>query len=275
MSVLERLEAGQVIVYGGDRTTTVPPELAAAFTAGDRLVVVQTDGTLLHIPASEHEIVSTAVGAATAGFAALAAVSDEQISHFFDAFAARLETDTDFGPVAAANEVDVQRAQHSGRSTTRLVLDSAMRADMIRGLRGWRDAPAQRDVVVSSIEHTGWTVEARRAPLGVVGFVFEGRPNVFADAAGVLRTGNTVVFRIGSDALGTARAIMEQCVRPALADAGLPEGAVQLVDSAARSAGHALFSDSRLALAVARGSGRAVAQLGAVATQSGVPVSLP
>ena len=44
------------------------------------------------------------------------------------------------------------------------------------------------------------------APLGVVGFVFEGRPNVFADAAGVLRSGNTVVFRIGSDALGTAQA---------------------------------------------------------------------
>ena len=50
------------------------------------------------------------------------------------------------------------------------------------------------------------------APLGVVGFVFEGRPNVFADATGVLRGGNTVVFRIGSDALGTARAIVRHAV---------------------------------------------------------------
>ena len=49
---------------------------------------------------------------------------------------------------------------------------------------------------------------------------------------------------------------------------------MQLVDSAAHAAGHALFSDQRLALAVARGSGPAVAQLGAVAAQSGVPVSL-
>ena len=49
---------------------------------------------------------------------------------------------------------------------------------------------------------------------------------------------------------------------------------MQLVDSAAHAAGHALFSDQRLALAVARGSGAAVAQLGAVAAQSGVPVSL-
>jgi glutamate-5-semialdehyde dehydrogenase len=108
----------------------------------------------------------------------------------------------------------------------------------------------------------------------VVGFVFEGRPNVFADATGVLRSGNAVVFRIGSDALGTARAIMEHAVVPALASAGLPLGSVQLIASAAHAAGWALFADHRLGLAVARGSGGAVAQLGAVARQHGVPVSL-
>jgi glutamate-5-semialdehyde dehydrogenase len=112
------------------------------------------------------------------------------------------------------------------------------------------------------------------APLGVVGFVFEGRPNVFADATGVLKGGNTVVFRIGSDALETARAIVRHALDPALAEAGLPEGAASLVDSADRAAGWALFSDPRLALAVARGSGKAVEQLGGVARQAGVPVSL-
>jgi glutamate-5-semialdehyde dehydrogenase len=110
--------------------------------------------------------------------------------------------------------------------------------------------------------------------LGVVGFVFEGRPNVFADATGVLRTGNTAVFRIGSDALRTAQAIMQHCLGPALAASGLPVGAVQLIESAAHAAGWALFTDARLGLAVARGSGAAVAQLGAVARQHGVPVSL-
>jgi glutamate-5-semialdehyde dehydrogenase len=108
----------------------------------------------------------------------------------------------------------------------------------------------------------------------VVGFVFEGRPNVFADATGVLRSGNTVVFRIGSDALGTARAIVEHALKPALAAAGLPAGAVGLVDARSHAAGWALFSDRRLSLAVARGSGPAVAQLGAVARQAGIPVSL-
>ena len=149
-----------------------------------------------------------------------------------------------------------------------------MRDDMIAGLRGWRDSPLRRDDVIGRIEHHGWTVEARRAPLGVVGFVFEGRPNVFADATGVLRTGNTVVIRIGSDALGTAEAILDHALAPALAAAGLPAGAVSLVRSPSRASGWALFADRRLSLAVARGSGAAVAQLGAVARQAGTPVSL-
>jgi glutamate-5-semialdehyde dehydrogenase len=67
---------------------------------------------------------------------------------------------------------------------------------------------------------------------------------------------------------------MAEAVDPALAAAGLPPGAMSLVDSAERSAGWALFADRRLALAVARGSGPAVAQLGAIARQTGVPVSL-
>src|SRR5207244_7177809 len=66
----------------------------------------------------------------------------------------------------------------------------------------------------------------------------------------------------------------ERALDPALAAADLPPGAASLVPSADRAAGWALFSDSRLALAVARGSGAAVAQLGSVARQAGIPVSL-
>ena len=81
-------------------------------------------------------------------------------------------------------------------------------------------------------------------------------------------------MRIGSDALGTARAIDSLALRPALRAAGLPEGAVALIDNPQRAAGWALFANPGLALAVARGSGAAVAQLGAVARQAGTPVSL-
>jgi glutamate-5-semialdehyde dehydrogenase len=155
-----------------------------------------------------------------------------------------------------------------------LILSEKMRADMIAGLHGWADAPSGRGALIERLDHDGFTVEQRRAGLGVVGFVFEGRPNVFADATGVLRSGNAVVFRIGSDALGTARAIVAAALEPALRAAGLPSGTVRLVDAASRAAGWALFSDARLALAVARGSGPAVSQLGAVARQAGTPVSL-
>src|SRR5262249_41692555 len=88
-------------------------------------------------------------------------------------------------------------------------------------------------------------------------------------------SGNTVVFRIGSDALGTAKAIVAEALDPALKTAGLPDGAAALVESPERSAGWAMFSDRRLALAVARGSGAAAGPPGAVARQAGVPVSLP
>ena len=271
---LTSLTAGMAIPFGGDRLTRVPDALAAAFRPGDRLIVVQETGDLLHVPAAVHDLATAAVGRAVEAFAAMGRVSDAAVSAFFDAFAARLEADASWAPIAAANDLDVTAAKARGRSTTRLVASAKMRADMVAGLREWRDATPSRGRAVERIEHDGWSIEQLTAPLGVVSFVFEGRPNVFADAAGVLRGGNTVVFRIGSDALGTAKAIVEHALAPALAMAGLPEGACVLVESAEHAAGWALFSDARLGLGVARGSGRAVAQLGSVARQAGVPVSL-
>jgi len=271
---LTSLTEGMPIPFGGDKVTTVPADLADAFEPGDRLVVMQDTGALLHVPAAEAAIARDAVGAAVEAFGALGAVADDNITAFYEAFATRLESDESFAPIAAANQTDIAKAQQRGRSTTRLELSATMRADMISGLRTWASTRSLRNQVDETIDHDGWKVDQIRSGLGVVGFVFEGRPNVFADATGVLRSGNTVVFRIGSDALGTAKAIVEHALDPALAASGMPAGAVSLVASAARSAGYALFSDTRLALAVARGSGAAVSQLGSVARQAGVPVSL-
>jgi glutamate-5-semialdehyde dehydrogenase len=273
-AALTRLEAGMAVPFGGDRVALVSDDLAARFQAGDRLLVVQDTGDLLHVPAAVQAIASEAIARAHAAFAAMGHVSDHAITAFFQAFAGRLADAEAWGRIAAANAEDIARAGARGRSTTRLVADEKMRAGMIDGLLAWAGSDAARGRVLDSVEHEGWVVEQVAAPLGVVGFVFEGRPNVFADATGVLRTGNTVVFRIGSDALGTARAIVREALDPALAEAGLPEGAAVLVDSAEHAAGWALFSDRRVGLAVARGSGRAVAQLGAIARQAGVPVSL-
>ena len=271
---LEALVPGMAVIYGGDKVAHVSPALAEAFRAGDRLVVVQDTGELLHVPAREAAVAAEAVGRAHAAFQQMGAVSDAAISAFFEAFAAHLEDEARWARIAEANAADVESARARGRSTTRLQATEAMRRDMVAGLRAWRDEPAARGRVIETVRHEGWRVEQTLAPLGVVGFVFEGRPNVFADATGVLRTGNTVVFRIGSDALGTARAIVEHALDPAIAAAGLPAGAAALVDSSAHAAGWSMFCDSRLSLAVARGSGPAVAQLGAIARQAGTAVSL-
>lgn len=271
---LTNLTAGMVIPYGGDRYTTVPEELAAGFQAGDRLIVVADTGALLHVPQADWNIAAAAVDSAANAFGMMGEVSDAEITAFYRGFADLLTDESAFSPIFEANEGDVERARAAGRTTTRLVLSETMRTDMISGLRTWADRSGGRGDVVETVRHTGWTVDLVRAGLGVVGFVFEGRPNVFADATGVLRAGNTVCFRIGSDALGTARAIVRHALEPALAAAGLPAGAATLVDTPSRAAGWAMFSNPKLSLAVARGSGAAVSQLGAVARQAGISVSL-
>ncbi len=193
--------------------------------------MVQETGDLLHVPADVHAAAAAAVGQAAEAFEAMRGVSQDQVSAFFEAFAARLESDESWAPIAAANAEDVARAKARGRSTTRLV---ATRQDARGHDRGPARAGAtpRRPATGSSrrVDHDGWRVEQVTAPLGVVAFVFEGRPNVFADAAGVLRGGNTVVFRIGSDALGTARAIAEHALQPALYAAGLPPRAAVLLE---------------------------------------------
>lgn len=246
------------------------PELAP----GERAIAVSELSELLVVSASAQAAVAEAVARAEGAFQALSAVSDDAISRFFSAFAAKLEDATVFAEIARANAADVESAQARGRAVGRLRLTDSMRAAMIEGLRGWASAPSRVGEVVERRQGPGFTIERRRAPLGVVGFVFEGRPNVFADAAGVVRNRNTAVFRIGGDALATAVAIEDLALRPALAAAGLPEGTLALIRSKEHGAAHALFSHRSVRLAVARGSGRTVAILGAIARQHGIPASL-
>lgn len=270
---LTALAAGMTLIVGGDRRVQVDEALANAFEAGDALIVVPDTGELLHIPKSARAAAADAVTAAASAFRALGEVDDRALDTFFTAFADRLGDDTVFAQIVAANDTDVEQAKARGRSTTRLVITEAMRRDMIAGLHNWVATPSLRGQVRRTITHDGFTLDEVTDRLGVIAFVFEGRPNVFADALGVLRSGNTVVFRIGSDALNTARAIVTFVLEPAREQAGLPKGVVSLVDAASHAAGWALFSDPRLALAVARGSGKAVQDLSAVALQAGVPVS--
>ena len=251
----------------------VDDDLAASYQPGDRLIANREAG-LLHIPAAELDRATGSVDAAARAFACMASVADEEIVAFYDHAAAALAKDTVWDQIAKVNETDVEGARRRGRSTTRLGVSDAMRGTMIKGLQGWAAMPTRRGRLLDAVHHDGYRIELVGAALGVVAFVFEGRPNVLVDACGVLRGGNTVVFRIGRDALATARTIMALVIEPALAKAGLPMGSITLVDSTEHAAGWALFLDRRLALAVARGSGSAVEALGSLARSAGTPVSL-
>jgi glutamate-5-semialdehyde dehydrogenase len=89
---------------------------------------------------------------------------------------------------------------------------------------------------------TGIEVARMRVPLGVVGIIYESRPNVTADAAALcIKSGNAAILRGGSESLASNRAIAA-CVRAGLKQAGLPETAVQLVDTADRAAVGALVT---------------------------------
>jgi glutamate-5-semialdehyde dehydrogenase len=274
-NTLEHLTAGMVIPYAGNRFATVSEELADEFEAGDRLYVVQTSGALRRVPKEVQDVVSETVDAAAAAAQELRRTSAEKVRVFYREFAQRLQEA--WPTIAVANREDVSRAKQLGRSTTRLEVSDAMRDSMVEGLKAWEAEIAGVDELgvtsLSTVDHGDWQVEERTAPLGVVGFIFEGRPNVFADSAGVLATGNAAVLRIGGDALATAQAVLTSALQPALEAAGLPDGAITLVPSRERSAGWALFSDSRLSLAVVRGSGAAVTELSSIAQQAGIPVS--
>ncbi len=258
----------------GQQIIELSEEFHRSLAADDQVLAVAATKSLKRIPSEVISLVERAVASASDAFSGLAHCSTESVNSFFDAAGSLLADDEAFAVIDDANKLDVADARSRGRSTTRLVLDPKMRSDMIQAFHMWRDADMIPSFKTDEVVHNGWSVEQWRAPLGVVGFVFEGRPNVFADATGVLKSGNTVVFRIGSDALRTAKAIMDVVIVPALRRAQLPEGSVQLIASREHAAGWKLFSDRRIALAVARGSGEAVAELGSIAQQSGVPVSL-
>jgi glutamate-5-semialdehyde dehydrogenase len=252
---VSQVRAGDRVLVGG-HLITVSDEFVRSLESGDALVASADTGVLRRIPRAISELSFDAVTKAKKAFASLSLCGSEQFTQFFSEAARLLNRDDVYEVLLLANRGDVQDARVRGRSVTRLELTQKMRSDMIAAFEMWRDldiAPLSLD---STIDHQGWKVQQWRAPLGVIAFVFEGRPHVFADATGVLRSGNSVVFRIGSDALNTAKAIMEEVIVPSLRCAGLPVDSVILVASKEHAAGWALFSDSRLALAVARGSGK-------------------
>ena len=114
-------------------------ELAEAFVEGDRLVVVQETGDLLHIPQADHERVQSAVGAALGAFHALADATDDQLTQFFAGFADRLADDAVFAPIAAANAGGSSAASAAAMAEVTASTSSGASKSLVRK----RSAPAR------------------------------------------------------------------------------------------------------------------------------------
>ncbi len=176
--------------------------------------------------------------------------------------------------ILKANAADVEAARAKGLGPAlldRLALDEGRVEAMAAGL----EAIAGLDDPVGA-EIARWTrpngldIARVRVPLGVIGVIFESRPNVTADAGALcLKAGNATVLRPGSESFESSRAILK-CLRAGLGAAGLPEDAVQAVPTTDRAAvGHMLRMDRYIDVIVPRG-GRSLIER--VAAESRIPV---
>ena len=162
------------------------------------------------------------------------------------------------GLVLDANRSDLARARSAGLASAfmdRLTLSESRIEEMAAGLR---QVAALPDPVGETAEAwrrpNGMEISRVRVPLGVVGFIYESRPNVTADAAGLcLKSGNAVLLRGGSEAMESNTAIA-QVLAKAVEKSGLPADSVQVVDTADRAAVMAMLTlDRFIDLIIPRG----------------------
>lgn len=174
----------------------------------------------------------------------LARTSTAQKNRALEAAAAALDDARE--ALAAANAQDLAAGRASGLDEAmldRLALTPARIDEMIEGLRQVARLPDPiGEIRDMRYMPSGIQVGRMRVPLGVIGIVYESRPNVTIDAASLcLKSGNATILRGGSEAIHSNQAIA-RCIRLGLAEAGLPAAAVQVVDTTDRAAVGALIS---------------------------------
>jgi glutamate-5-semialdehyde dehydrogenase len=176
---------------------------------------------------------------------ALALTTNEQRNKALSAAAGAIRRRQ--GEILAANAVDMSEGEESGLSTSmldRLMLD----VDRVEGMAAGIEAVAKLHDPLSQVlaewdRPNGLRIQRVSVPLGVIGIIYESRPNVTADAAALcLKSGNAAILRGGSESFHSSQAIY-QCLREGLVSAGIDADAVQMVPTTDRAAvGHLLSS---------------------------------
>lgn len=173
-----------------------------------------------------------------------------------------------------ANRRDVENARGEGRPAAfldRLTLTPPRIADMANGLREVADLPDPvGSIAALALRPNGMQVGRMRVPLGVIGIIYESRPNVTADSAALcLKSGNAVLLRGGSEALQSNRAIAT-LLTDAAAKAGVPPGAISLIERTEREGVRVMATlDRYVDLIIPRGGEGLIR---AVAGEATVPV---
>ena len=185
-----------------------------------------------------YELVKAKAAAAKKAAAKLAvtstAVKNKALLAMAEALLAKQEE------ILAANALDMERAAAKGMKSSmldRLKLTAARIEGMADGLRQVANLPDPvGNVLDGKTLANGLTITKVRVPLGVIGIIYEARPNVTADAAGLcLKSGNAVVLKGGSEAMESNKAVAGILSEAATA-AGMPEGAIQFIDTSDRQA---------------------------------------
>lgn len=170
------------------------------------------------------------------------------------AMAMALRNGTD--EIVRANDVDLADGRAGGLSEPlleRLSLDEGRIESMAKGLEEIAALPDPLGKGDRWINDQGLEISRVKVPLGVIGMIYESRPNVTADASGLcLKAGNAVILRGGREAVNSNRAIAS-LIRGALRDSGFPEDSVQLLDDPGREATQALMALDDLDVLIPRG----------------------
>jgi glutamate-5-semialdehyde dehydrogenase len=178
------------------------------------------------------------------------------------------------GDLVRANKLDMDAAEAKGLNAAmldRLRLDDKAIDGMAAGLEAISELKDPIGEVIAEWDRpNGLRISRVRVPLGVIGIIYESRPNVTADAGGLcLKSGNAAILRGGSESFHSSRAIMD-CLQKGLREAGLPEAAIQLVPTRDRAAvGEMLTMPDLIDIIVPRGGKSLIER---VQNESRVPV---
>jgi glutamate-5-semialdehyde dehydrogenase len=207
---------------------------------------------------------------AAAAADAVAALSDDSVTRALERASVLVEERHD--AIAAANAEDVRAANLDEGALDRLRLDDDRIAALGAQLSELAALPPLERAEDAWELENGLRVSVLRIPIGAVGANFEARPNVAVDVAGqLLKSLNAAVLRTGGAALRTVTVLVDEVLRPALADAGLSPEAVGLVRSPDREGARILVSLPHvLPLVILRGSGETTAALAREAATHGV-----